>query len=348
MGDFRAGPTILLAPSYGNRHSQRHYHDTILGTVDFESSEHRRLLSEGQLERLRSLHPAGKAHFWGAIAKHNKAMDKMRTGDVVVFTGGKRVKAAGEIGFLFRNQAFADLLWKKSSAEDSFVNVYSVFNVQQIERPISDLWQLNGFTHGDYIAGQRPVRHEQVPDVLREFRISTSFAEAMLDAEVRAVGQALENGSRVVPVEVAHTDTVWQQVAARTVEYERVESLLVRHYQAFCGDDRLSSFVTGNGRRADLYREDGDEVEIIEAKSLASHVKVREAVAQLLDYSAHSLRPVTRLSALFPLRPAQDSIEYLHRLGIDCIFRTNTGAFERVDANDERRHYLRRVWRGEP
>lgn len=337
----------MLAPSYGNRHSQRHYHDTILGTVDFESSEHQRLLSESQLEGLRSLHPTGNAHFWGAIAKHNKAMDKMRTGDVVVFTGGKRIKAAGEIGFLFRNQAFADLLWKKSSAEDSFVNVYSVFNIQQIERPISDLWKLDGFTHGDYIAGQRPVTDDRVRDVLREFRIGTSFAEAMLDAEIRAVGQALENGSRVVPVEVAHTDTVWHQVAARTVEYERVESLLVRHYQAFRADDKLTSFVTLNGKRADLYREDGDEVEIIEAKSLPNHEKVREAVAQLLDYSAHSPRPVTRLSALFPLRPASDSVEYLHRLGIDCIFRINTGSFERVDADDERRDYLRRVWRGE-
>lgn len=347
MGDQRAQPYILLAPCYGNPKTRRRYHRTIEAAVDFEASEHRELLQPPELAALRALHPSGTAHFWGAIATHNTMMDRLRTGDIVVFTGDNKIKAAGEIGHLFRNQPLADLMWDQFDSGRSFVNVYSVRNLQVIERSRQEVWRRIGFDERDNVASQRLVMDERVPTLLSELQVVTSAAETRIGAQLAAVSQALAQGSRVTPVERYHTDVVSQHIAERIAQYERVESQLVSLYQRFQPDVMFTSFRTHSGKRADLYRVEENEVEIVEAKSLANHEKVREAAAQLLDYSAQSPRPVTRLSALFPLRPAQYGIDYLHRLGIDCIYRTDDGAFVRDAAPEERRHYMHSVWHNE-
>ncbi|WP_086667887.1 hypothetical protein [Lentzea kentuckyensis] len=347
MGDQRTQPYVLLAPCYGNPKTRRRYHQTIEAAVDFESGEHHDLLQPADLAALRALHPSGTAHFWGAIATHNQMMERLRTGDIVVFTGDNKVKAAGEIGHLFRNQALADVMWDQFDGGRSFVNVYSVYNVRTIERPRREVWRRLGFDEGDNVAGQRLVTDERVPRMLTELRIVPSATESRIGAELTAISQALAAGSRVVPVESYHTDVVSQHVAERNAHYERVESQLVSHYQRFHVDLTFTSFYTHHGKRPDLYRAEEEEVEIVEAKSLANHEKVREAAAQLLDYSAHSPRPVTRLSALFPLRPAQYGVDYLHRLGIDCVYRTDDGAFVRDTAPDDRRRYMHAVWNNE-
>lgn len=344
MGDQRTRPYVLLAPCYGNPKTRRRYHKTIEASVDFEATEHVELLRPAELAALRALHPSGTAHFWVAIATHDPMMERLRTGDIVVFTGDNKVKAAGEIGCLFRNEALADVMWDQFDSGRSFVNVYSVRNIQVIERSRREVWRRLGFDEGDNVAGQRLVTDERVPRILSELQIMTSTTEARHGAELAAVGQALATGSRVIPVEGFHTDVVSQHITERNAQYERVEGQLVSHYQHFHVDVVFTSFRTHNGKRADLYRVEDDEVEIVEAKSLPNHDKVREAAAQLLDYAAQSPQPVTRLSALFPLRPAQYGINYLHRLGIDCVYRTDDGAFVRESAPEDRRRYMRTVW----
>jgi hypothetical protein len=343
MGD--RAPFVLLAPSYGNPKTVKRYRDTIEGSIDFTQPRYAELLTPEQLTDLQALHPSGSAHFWGAIATHNKTMDSLRTGDVVVFTGGKKVRAAGEIGHLFRNEPFADLMWDQYAEAKSFVNVYTVRNVQEIDRPYEDLWSLEGFNHGDNIMGQRLIADGRAERILSAFGIGTSWAEESLSAQLEAVRRSLEGGSRVVEVEHAHVDVVRHRVTEREAEYERVESLLVRDFQARHPAHRYTSFVTPSGKRADLYRAEGDRVEVIEAKSLATHEMVRQAAAQLLDYAVDSPKPVTVLTALFPAEPSHDSIAYLNRLGIDCVFRTEEG-FPRKPASEVRRRYMLPVWRG--
>lgn len=347
MGDHRAQPHILLAPCYGNQKTRRRYHQTIEAGVNFEASQYADLLQPVELAALRTLHPSGTARFWGAIATHDRMMDRLRTSDVVVFTGGNKVKAAGEIGYLFRNPPLADLLWDQFDGDRSFVNVYSVRNVQVIDRPRQEVWRSLGFDERDNVAGQRLVTGEQVTRMLSELRVVPSLEEALASAQLEAVDRALATGSQVIPVETFHTDSVSLHITERIAHHERVESRLVSHYQQSCPNVAFTSFRTHNGKRADLYRVEQDEVEILEAKSLASHEKVREAAGQLLDYSAQSPHPVTRLSALFPLRPDQYGIDYLHRLGIDCVYRSDSGAFVRDEAPEGRRRYMRTVWRGD-
>lgn len=347
MGDQRTRPYVLLAPCYGNKKTQERYHRTIEGSIEFEADEYRARLSPSELAALRTFHPSGQAHFWGAIATHDRHMAKLRPGDLVVFTGDKKIKAAGEISFLFRNEELADFMWDQYAEDKSFVNVYSVINIRVFERPYQDLWREMGFKANYHVPGQLLLTDDRAERLQNELQIVSGTLEARIGAELAAVRQALATGSRVVPVERFHTDVVSQHVAERNAQYKRVESQLVDYYLRYHADIVFTSFRTHNELRADLYRVDGDGVEIVEAKSLANQEKVREAAAQLLDYSAHSPQPPTQLTALFPQRPAQHGIDYLHRLGIDCVFRTEDGAFVREAATDDRRRYMLPVWRNE-
>lgn len=338
-------PLVLLAPSYGNPRTIKRFQDTIENEVEFASERLGQLLEPSQLDGLLRLHPAGTAHFWGAIAKHDRDMDRMSMGDVVVFVGGKKVRAAGEMGFRFRNPAFADELWDQYAGDTSFVNVYSVTNLQWIDRPIEELWEVEGFNKDDFVYGQRLLRDGRAGRVLRAFGVRFSFAEVELEARLNETSRVL-GGATVIPVENTGTSPVVQRITARVIAAQRVEARLVQRYRAFHPAHGFTSFRTPAGHRADLYLEDDGQVEIVEAKSVGDHDKVREAAAQLLDYAAQSPKPVTRLTALFPERPAEGSVRYLHRLGIDCVHYRPDGSFLREDADDVRRQHMLPVWHG--
>lgn len=335
----------LLAPCYGNRETRERFHNTIEGLIDFTDSNYRHLLEPADFDRLKSLHPSGKAHFWGAISRHDKPMERLRDGGVVFFVGQKKIKATGEIGYLFRNKELADLMWQQHANSDSFVNIYSVFNVQITNYPITDLWSIEGFTHGDYVYGQRVVDHEKTARLMQAFRLNASTTEAELDAKLNATAELIGSSSRIVPVERTHVDVVWREIATSKYAHERVEAQLVAQFRAFHPHLDMTSFVTASGKRADLYYKTASEVVVVEAKSLATHAKVREAVAQLLDYAVSSPEPVTRLMSLFPERPDVEGVQFMQRLGIDCVYRSADKVFTTLEAPDERRRYMQPIWR---
>jgi hypothetical protein len=181
-----------------------------------------------------------------------------------------------------------------------------------------------------------------VPDVLRVFDVRTSLLEAEQETSIaeRLLQRAL---SRMTDVERRHTDSFEVARQGGVTTARRAESALVAEYQYQCSPEQLHSFEN-DGIRVDLYRENVDEVEVIEAKSLATTQKVREAVGQLLDYAPHSPRPVTRLTGLFPERPTESSVRFLHRIGIDCVY-LGDNVFIREGAPTARREHMLRVWR---
>ncbi|GAA3077387.1 hypothetical protein [Streptosporangium carneum] len=97
----------------------------------------------------------------------------------------------------------------------------------------------------------------------------------------------------------------------------------------------------------DLYVVTPDDVEIVEAKRSAEHAFVRQALGQLLDYAPHSPQPVTRLTGLFPTRPADADVRLLHRYGIDCVHKSESGAFVRLPASAPQREAMMKIIHGD-
>ena len=338
---------VLVSPSYGSAETRRHWADTMAKEVAF--TEHRlgAVLLEEQRALLTRWHPDGRAHFWGATAAHDKAMSEVARGDIVLFTGQNRVRAVGEVGVIFRNREFADLLWPPKPGGTSWHTVYSLLDIVAADIPYARLNSVIGYKPNYNYPGQILLRGDKARAVLDQFMITsgTSWSDAIADPD-QIPGRASSSTSvRVAAVEEGRTRTASYERTGRLIVVERQEAELVVEYERHLihHGQRPTRFYCSAGI-SDLYLEGPDEVELIEAKSNSTHSYVRQALGQLLDYAPHCPKPAHRLAGLFPSQPSSADIALLHRYGIDVIYREGSGLFERLAAPRDRRELMRRAW----
>ncbi|MFC6881554.1 hypothetical protein [Actinomadura yumaensis] len=335
---------VVIQPSAGNAASRRRWADTLGQEVQFIGPEREGRLSEEQRQQLLELHPSGRARFWGASSFQNSKMARVHFGDVVLFTGQKKVCGIGEVGVLFDNAAFADTLWTPDK-DGSWNNVYSLLSFQPTEIPYEEIWALPGFNEGDNFMGLRILDDGKTKAVLQGLGITPSTSLQQDLAREEEVARALVQGTQVVDLENVRTTRAGYQVHERQVLVHRAEALLVREYV-----NSLEGCETGRLRTpvgiTDIHVTGPDGTEIIEAKRGSDHRYVRDALGQLLDYVVHSPEPADRISGLFPEKPAEVSIALLHRYGVDCLYRQGPGSFQRLPAPLETREHMAKVWTG--
>ncbi|XNL82969.1 hypothetical protein K8Z49_40680 [Actinomadura madurae] len=311
--------------------------------VPFTVSARDSALTHAQRQALSSLHPSGRARFWGATSFQDGKMARVHFGDVVLFTGQKMVRGIGEVGFLFDNAAFADTLWTPDPGKGSWNNVYSVLSFEAVEIGYEEIWDLPGFNKGDYFMGLRILTGRKAENLMQGLGITTSTAiqeDLLREAEVV---RALTRRTQVVGLEAIHTTQTSYQSSARKIHVTRAEAMLVREYVTSLSGHETQRLRTPVGI-TDLHITGPGGTEIVEAKSSSTHQYVREALAQLLDYVPHSPTPVDKLSGLFPAQPEDASVRLLHRYGVDCLYRTAPGAFRRLAAPDAVREHMAEAW----
>ncbi|PBC77086.1 hypothetical protein BX265_1823 [Streptomyces sp. TLI_235] len=337
--------TVAIQPSFGNATARRHWRDTLDREVAFTSTRHASELTPSQHSALLEAHPTGRARFWGATKAQDKNMQRLKAGDVVLFTGKNHVRGVGEVGITFRSKAFADTMWSQDPKNGSWHNVYSLTSFQPTEIPYSEIWALPSFNANDNFMGLRILEDERAEEVLQGLGIETAASARQLSTLESAVVTALAEGTRVVAVENLHTQTAAYQQDAGPVLVHRAEALLVREYTSSIASPKLAiQRLRTPAGITDLHIAGPSGAEIVEAKRSSDHRFVREALAQLLDYAPHSPEPADRLTGLFPNRPADQDIVLLHRYGIDCVYRVRAGAFERSAAPSDNRARMRRIW----
>jgi hypothetical protein len=124
----------------------------------------------------------------------------------------------------------------------------------------------------------------------------------------------------------------------------RGEGTLVQAYAATLPSEVAVGRQPTPAGMPDLCVDHGSHTELIEAKSSADRAYVRQALAQILHYGPE-LEPTPALAgALFPARPAQPDIAYLHRYGIDCIYRAGADRYVRLPASKKARARLLDQW----
>ncbi|GHH38969.1 hypothetical protein [Lentzea cavernae] len=157
---------VFIQPSYGTPEARRHWADTLDRTVPFRSARFAEVLDPADLARLTSVHPSGRARFWGATERHDKRMDGLATGDVVLLTGQKHVLAVGEVGHGLRDPDLARRLWNPDPAKCLWSNVYSLRRFWPVRMPYEEIWALPGFNAGDNFMGLRFLAPEKAAVVL--------------------------------------------------------------------------------------------------------------------------------------------------------------------------------------
>ncbi|MDT7841186.1 hypothetical protein [Streptomyces justiciae] len=337
---------VLISPSYGSTETRRHWADTIDRQVDFTAPRHDSLLTAEQREQLRSLHPEGRARFWGATPAHDRKFADVATGDVVLFTGQGQVRAIGEVGAIFRNRDLADALWPPRADAPSWHTVYSLLDVVPSGITYEELNASIGYRPAHNFPGQMVLRGDKARSVLEDFMIVPGATNP--PAVAPTVAESVDP-VRIAALEELRTHRTGYRRSRRLIVVDRREARLVREYRQFLADRGLtaSRFFCPAGI-SDMYVEHTGEPEVIEAKSAADHGHVRQALAQLLDYAPHSPAPAHTLTALFPEAPDPDDIELLHRYGIDCVHQETARGFRRVPASRERRALMREVWSEKP
>ncbi|MGW4370659.1 hypothetical protein ACWEKT_33960 [Nocardia takedensis] len=341
-------PKVLIQPSYGKTQARRNFASTVLTEVDFRDGPLREVLSDAEYELLLMLHSDGKARFLATTHVHDNKMKRMARGDVVLFTGDNHVVGIGEISVLFRNPAAGDVMWPPDPRNGSYVNVYALLNFQQTRIPYADLrphTEKPGSKGGDNYMGARLLEDEAATRVIDGLLITPST-----ELEQIAVSRGWSAGTIVD--DEAHTTFTTRRSADRAgFVAERRESALVVAYKAHLtdtGDRRRQVRLKCQVGYCDLYlipnATDG-AAELIEAKSDSSHGKVREALAQLLDYVRFAPEGVDALTALFPTAPTESDISWLAGYGIGCTYRGDAGEFTHVAPSPQQVTEMRNHWR---
>ncbi|WP_329548266.1 hypothetical protein OG548_33690 [Streptomyces sp. NBC_01356] len=336
---------VLISPSYGSAETRRHWADTVDRQVDFTASRYEGLLASAQRAQLQALHPEGHARFWGATPAHDGKFADVGTGDVVLFTGRNRVRAIGEVGALFRNREFADVLWPPKAGGQSWHTVYSLLDLVSADIPYADLNAAIGYKAAHNFPGQMVLRGDKALAVLEDFMITPGTEAPPQPPTVPQRQSDDQDVVRIAAMEELRTHRTGYRRTRRLIVVDRREAELVREYRRYLGDrgQTAKRYYCASGI-SDMYVENDDGGEVIEAKSAPDHLHVRQALAQLLDYAPHSPLPAQHLTALFPEAPERADIELLHRYGVDCVHRESPNGFIRLPASDERRAIMRAVW----
>ncbi|MGV9313769.1 hypothetical protein ACWDR0_16500 [Streptomyces sp. NPDC003691] len=328
---------LLVSPAFGSAESRRHWKDTLDRQVPFTEPEYAEKVTDEQLNRLKELHPDGRARFWGATAHHDARMAEVSTGDVVLFTGKNHVRAVGEIGAIFRNGSFADVMWPPKHGGEGWHTVYSLRQFERTEIPYAALSALLGYKSNFQYPGQLVVRGER--------------ARTAIDGLLITTRTALEHAGAVAPsaafseldVERQNTRSGMFEREAQQVFFNRDESALVIEFCGSLAGTTTKRFSSAAGI-CDIFLAGPGGNELIEAKSRVDRRYVREAMAQLLDYARYAPGTLDRLTALFPEQLEPKERDLLHHYGIDVIHRVAPGVFERVPAPDEARERMRIMW----
>ncbi|MDV7088620.1 hypothetical protein [Rhodococcus opacus] len=342
--------SVLIQPSFGNAQARRNYAKTLEQPFPFEGGLLGDALAAEESEQLLGLHPGGSARFWATPRNQDKIMARLKRGDVVLFTGNKHVRAIGEVGLSFRNPAAGNAMWPPHKDHGPYLNVYSLISFQPVEIPYPDLRKLTDTATskgGDNYMGARLYENERAERILDGLLIET--ATELLASDVLVDNETWHQGE-VVAAEAHNTDTASGSAPARTFVADRAESRLVVAYKQFLvdsGDRRRQQRLKSKVGFSDLYLLPGAEggiTEIVEAKSSALHEKVREALAQLLDYVIHAHCKVDALTALFPERPSDRDIRWLGNYGIGCVYPTEATGFKVLAPPESRVPLMKSLW----
>ncbi|MEV5078893.1 hypothetical protein AB0K74_08695, partial [Streptomyces sp. NPDC056159] len=149
--------TVFAQPASLKRPAVReHYEDTILQPVDLTS--HADLIEPQVLQTLRDLFPSGQAQLWGVTPGIDGAnlpqIRKMQAGDVVFFSGSKRLYLVGTVALTWHNPDLALRLWGVDDrTEQTWEYMYALTGVRGIDFPMEEIRSLLGWKPNRNIQG---------------------------------------------------------------------------------------------------------------------------------------------------------------------------------------------------
>lgn len=186
----------------------------------------------------------------------------------------------------------------------------------------ADLATLIGYAPGYSFQPTQLLKPDQAAAVIDGLGIGVVTADETADSDRSAAADsqslaALGMPEQLISLEDNRVHSTSYETRPGTIVVHREEAHLVRRFLEKHGEHDVQR-IRAQAGISDIYLPISQD--LIEAKSRSDIGHVRQALAQLLDYSSNTSLPLQRMSALFPSRPIDRGIDLLHRYGIDCVY----------------------------
>jgi hypothetical protein len=179
---------LLIQPSAGPE-AQRHFQDTIRTAVRFSDYAH--LVGPQLLSHLDSLFPVGNCAMWGLVPGHNESnrskWERIEIGDVVVFTGNKKIFAIGEVADKFHSPELALALWGTDDNNATWEYMYALKDVVETDIPYQTFNALLGDSPKNNHMGFRLVDDERATPFLQYIGSSIPQPQPTVSEIVQAI-----------------------------------------------------------------------------------------------------------------------------------------------------------------
>lgn len=338
--------TVLIHPSRGAKDGRENLKRSLDQKVDFRSEPFASVLTARQRAELDSRYPGGNAYFWGTYQHNTTKIARVHEGDVVLFTGQNEIWAIGVVGLRFENPSFASSLWLSHPDKGTYRHVYAVTQLERVSVPYAVVNRALGLKESNHFQAMAVYEGDRAQAVIDVLHLDTPGADYA--AQDRALETTLAGDRKaanpLLAIEHVHTTSTRYQVPASERVVLRGEGTLVRAFAATLPESAAVGRRLTPAGMPDLCVDYGTHEELIEAKSSADRAYVRQALAQILHYGPALDRTPDVAAALFPTRPAEDDVAFLHRYGIDCLFRSSAGRYVRLRASDAARSRLVESW----
>jgi hypothetical protein len=341
--------TVLIHPSRGAKDGRENLKRTLDVKVPFRKEPYASALTTRQHAELEARHPDGLAHFWGTYEHNAAKIGRVHEGDVVLFTGQNEVWAIGVVGYRFENASLAAAMWTNHPDKGTYRHIYAVTQLERLSVPYAVVNRALGLKETNHFQSMAVYDEERAQAVIDVLHLEVPAAHGEdYAAKDQALAKVLEGDKKstspFLAIEKVHATSTSYTVSPGERVVLRGEGTLVQAYAATLPSEVAVGRQPTPAGMPDLCVDHGSHTELIEAKSSADRAYVRQALAQILHYGPE-LEPTPALAgALFPARPAQPDIAYLHRYGIDCIYRAGADRYVRLPASKKARARLLDQW----
>ena len=153
---------ILIQPA-GGAGAREHFEVSIAKKVKFD--DHIDVLTSSEYDSLKSDFADGEAAMWGLVPGEkgvNAARwESVTAGDIVLFSGKKKMFAMGRVATKFHNPSFAAKLWGHDSKGQTWEYMYTLVDVKDIDLPYSEFNSTIGDNPNNNHLGFRIVNEEK-------------------------------------------------------------------------------------------------------------------------------------------------------------------------------------------
>ena len=159
----------LFIMPFGGMEAYKHYQDTIARKRTLAEAE--QFFTSQDIAKLKKLYHGKDYAVWGArnSSLSSKIYQRMELGDYVIFVSEGKAKLIGEVAFKARSPEMAEYLWRRNANQETWENIYFIYNEKQLDVQMTELNILLGYQESFRPQGFMAVDKEKLERFQRNY-----------------------------------------------------------------------------------------------------------------------------------------------------------------------------------